>query len=245
MNKYANQSEISKFSQLSHDWWNTSGEFKALHKINPIRMKFILDNIYQHFNIVSYFNKPLYKINILDVGCGGGLICEPLTRLGGNVLGIDADPNAISIAKKHAKSEDLDIKYENKTLNDLTNLKAKKFDVILALEIIEHLDDIQSFLLTTKALLKKDGVIFISTLNKTFKSLLLAKIAAEYILHWVPKGTHDWQKFITPKQLQNEMKELDMERFNIKGIAYNPLKTIWALTDDTSINYITAYKNTY
>ena len=193
-----NKTEINKFDKLAAEWWNPEGSFKPLHKFNPIRIKYIKDNIIQHFNIKSK-NIPLKNINILDVGCGGGLISVPMKKLGANVVGIDASLKNINVAKIYSKKNNLEIKY---ICSSPEKLKIKKkFDVLLMLEIVEHVDDINLFVKQSSKFLKKNGLMFIATLNKTLKSYVVAIIGAEYILNWLPIGTHDWEKFIKPNNL--------------------------------------------
>ncbi|MDG2186949.1 MAG: bifunctional 2-polyprenyl-6-hydroxyphenol methylase/3-demethylubiquinol 3-O-methyltransferase UbiG [Hyphomicrobiales bacterium] len=242
MTQSINKSEINKFTNISYDWWNPRGKFTALHRINPLRIKFILDITYNHFNITSFDKKPLSGLKILDIGCGGGLTCEPIAKLGGFVKGIDADKQAIHIAKEHSSIENLDIHYENKSIEMLKLNDKNKFDIIFALEIIEHIDDPTNFLEKINPFIRDNGLIFISSINKNLKSLLFAKIAAEYFLGWVPKGTHDWQKFIEPNKLNSQMAELNYDFITSKGIVFDPIKMAWKLSEDLSINYISSYQ---
>jgi len=193
-----NKKEIEKFSAIATEWWNPNGKFKPLHEFNPIRIKYIKDNIINNFKL-NLTNKPLKKINILDIGCGGGLLSEPMSRLGASVTGIDASKKNIEIAKLHAKINKLKINY---VCASPETLKTKiKFDVILNMEIIEHVKDIDLFIKESSNLLKKNGLMFIATLNKTLKSYLFAIVGAEYILNWLPIGTHDWNKFVKPENI--------------------------------------------
>ena len=190
-----NKKEIEKFSKIAEEWWDPNGKFKPLHKFNPIRISYIKENIINSFNITNK-KKPLNKVKILDIGCGGGLLSEPMSRLGANVTGIDASIKNISVAKIHAKKSNLKIRY---LCSSPENLKIKsKFDVILNMEIIEHVDNVSFFLKSCTKLLKKNGIMFVATLNKTLKSYLFAIIGAEYILGWLPIGTHQWEKFVPP-----------------------------------------------
>ena len=193
-----NKKEIEKFSKMASEWWNPLGKFKPLHKFNPIRIKYIRDSAVKHFKIKSN-NQPLKNLNILDIGCGGGLLSEPMNKLGASVTGIDASKTNINIAKIHSKKNKLKINYicaspENLKIN-------KKFDIILNMEIVEHVEDINFFIKQSSKFLKKSGIMFVATLNKTLKSYLLAIIGAEYILKWLPIGTHDWEKFVKPESL--------------------------------------------
>ena len=230
-----NKKEIDKFSKIAEDWWNPEGKFKPLHKFNPARIKYIKENIIDHFK-VDKNDLPFKNLNILDIGCGGGLLSEPMTRLGGNVTGIDASDKNINAAKIHAKDNNLQINYY---CNSPENFKTdKKFDVILNMEIVEHVDDVNFFIKKSSDLLKKNGLMFIATLNKTFKSYIFAIIGAEYILRWLPIGTHEWEKFLTPKQLINFGKQNSLEPDKIDGMVFNPIHGDWKVSKDCSVNYI-------
>ena len=234
-----NKQEIAKFSKIATEWWNPEGKFKPLHKFNPIRIKYIKDNIIKNFKLNSTV-KPLKKINILDIGCGGGLLTEPMCRLGANVVGIDASQKNIDIAKFHAKKNGLKINYLCATPEDL-KIK-KKFDVILNMEIIEHVENVNFFLKKSSELLKKNGLMFIATLNKTLKSYAFAIIGAEYVLQWLPIGTHDWDKFVKPEDLIKINKENNLKLEKLDGMKFNLLTEQWSLSSDNSVNYITKFK---
>ena len=234
-----NKTEINKFNKLAAEWWNPEGSFKPLHKFNPIRIKYIKDNIIQHFNIKSK-NMPLKNINILDIGCGGGLISVPMKKLGANVVGIDASLKNINIAKTHSKKNNLKIKY---ICSSPEKLKInKKFDVLLMLEIVEHVDDINLFVKKSSKFLKKNGLMFIATLNRTLKSYIFAIVGAEYILNWLPIGTQDWDKFVRPEDLISIAKNYKLNLKDLSGLKFNPLIDRWNLTSDNSINYIANFK---
>ena len=230
-----NKKEIEKFSKIAKEWWNPKGKFKPLHTFNPIRIKYIKDNIVKDFNIKS-LNKPLRNIQILDIGCGGGLLSEPMCRLGANVVAIDASKKNIEVAKFHAKKNGLKIDYK---LASPETLKTKlKFDVILNMEIVEHVEDINFFIKESSKLLKKNGIMFIATLNKTLKSYAFAIIGAEYILKWLPIGTHDWEKFVKPYDLINISKKNNLTFKKLDGMKFNILDNSWKISNDTSVNYI-------
>ena len=234
-----NKTEINKFNKLAAEWWNPEGSFKPLHKFNPIRIKYIKDNIIQHFNIKSK-NMPLKNINILDIGCGGGLISVPMKKLGANVVGIDASLKNINIAKTHSKKNNLKIKY---ICSSPEKLKInKKFDILLMLEIVEHVNDINLFVKKSSKFLKKNGLMFIATLNRTLKSYIFAIVGAEYILNWLPIGTHDWEKFVRPEDLISIAKNYKLNLKDLSGLKFNPLIDRWNLTSDNSINYIANFK---
>ena len=230
-----NKKEIEKFSKIAEEWWNPNGKFKPLHNFNPIRIRYIKDNIIKDFNL-KISDKPLKKINILDIGCGGGLLAEPMCRLGANVVGIDASKKNIEIAKFHAKKNKLKIDY--KVASPETLKTKKKFDVILNMEIVEHVDDIDFFIKESSKLLKKNGLMFVATLNKTLKSYAFAIIGAEYILKWLPIGTHDWEKFVKPDDLIKISKKNNLLTKKQDGMKFNILDNSWKISKDTSVNYI-------
>ena len=233
-----NKKEIEKFSRMAEEWWNPSGKFKPLHNFNPIRIAYIRDNIIKTFKLKDK-NKPLEKIKILDIGCGGGLLSEPMCRMGAQVTGIDASEKNINIAKLHAKKGNLKIKYyctspENFKIND-------KFDVILNMEIVEHVQNVNFFLQSCSKLLKNDGIMFVATLNKTLKSFIFAIVGAEYVLKWLPIGTHEWDKFIKPNELINIQEKNNLKLERLDGMKFNLITDEWKLSSDKSINYIAKF----
>ena len=233
-----NKKEIEKFSKMANEWWDPNGKFKPLHKFNPIRIKYIKENIINNFNLKNK-QKPLQKIEILDIGCGGGLLSEPMCRMGAKVTGIDASITNINIAKIHAKKNKLNIKYFSLPPEKL-NIK-KKFDVILNMEIVEHVEDINFFLKSCSKLLKKNGLMFVATLNKTLKSYMFAIIGAEYVLKWLPIGTHEWEKFVDPSDLERILKKNNLSLVKLDGMKFNILSDEWRISKDTSVNYITKF----
>ena len=234
-----NKKEIEKFSKMASEWWDPNGKFKPLHKFNPIRIKYIKENIINNFRLKNK-TKPLKKICILDIGCGGGLLSEPMKRLGADVTGIDASIKNIKIAKLHAKKNKLDINY---LCSSPEKLKIKKkFDVILNMEIVEHVEDLEFFLNSSSKLLKKNGLMFIATINRTLKSYIFAIIGAEYVLRWLPIGTHEWEKFVKPQELKSILKKSNLILNNLDGMHYNVVKDEWKITKDLSVNYITKFK---
>jgi 2-polyprenyl-6-hydroxyphenyl methylase/3-demethylubiquinone-9 3-methyltransferase len=234
-----NKKEIEKFSKIADEWWNVEGKFKPLHKFNPLRIKYIKEKVMHHFNINSK-SKPLKNIELLDIGCGGGLLSEPMCRLGAKVTGIDASQKNIYVASYHSKKNKLKINYLCSSPEKI-KLK-KKFDVILNMEVVEHVDDLNLFLKKSSLMLKKNGLMFISTLNKTLKSYVFAIIGAEYVLKWLPVGTHDWNKFVKPEELVNITKNNNLELIKIDGVFFNLLKNEWMISKDQSVNYITQFK---
>ena len=238
-NNTINKEEIEKFSKLAKEWWNPEGNFKPLHKFNPIRIEYLKNNIIKEFKIENK-KKPLTNLEILDIGCGGGLLTEPMCRLGGKLTGIDASIKNIHIAKIHAKKNNLKIKY---ICSSPEKLKVKKkFDVILNMEVVEHVDDLDFFIKSCSSLLKNNGIMFIATINKTLKSYLFAIIGAEYILNWLPVGTHDWFKFVEPDKLETICKKNKLKLSDLNGLKYNIFSEKWDLNEDIDVNYISIFK---
>ena len=233
-----NTNEIEKFSKIAEEWWDPLGKFKPLHKFNPTRITYIKENIIKTLKLDDK-KKPLEKLKILDVGCGGGLLSEPMCRLGADVTGIDASSKNINIAKLHAKKSNLKINYI--CASPETIKSKKKFDVILNMEIIEHVNDIEFFFNSCSKLLNKDGIMFVATLNKTLKSYLFAIIGAEYILRWLPIGTHEWEKFVRPEDLINLLKKNNLQLDRLDGMTFNLLTDEWKVSSDKSINYIAKF----
>ena len=234
-NNTINKKEIEKFSKIAEEWWNPQGKFKPLHKFNPIRISYIKENIVNTFKLTNK-EKPLNKVKILDIGCGGGLLSEPMSKLGAQVFGIDASEKNINVAKLHAKKNNLDINYKC-TSPEKFNTEIK-FDVILNMEIVEHVEDVDFFLKSCSKLLKKNGIMFVATLNKTLKSYLFAIIGAEYILRWLPIGTHSWEKFIKPNELIEILKKYNLKIELLDGMKFDLIKDEWSISSDKSINYI-------
>ena len=237
-----NKDEINKFSKIAEEWWDINGKFKPLHMFNPIRIEYILDIALNYFKIDKNKKFPLKDLKILDIGCGGGLISEPMSRLGAKVSGIDASGKNIKVANVHAKKNKLNINYLN-TVPE--NLKLKnEFDIILNLEVVEHVENLDLYLSSCFGLLKKDGIMFTATINRTLTSYIKAIVGAEYILRWLPIGTHDWNKFVKPEELEEKLTNLKFLITNLTGLTYNPVFREWKKTKNMSVNYIiTAEKN--
>ncbi len=234
-----NKKEIDKFSKLALEWWDPNGKFKPLHKFNPIRLDYIKKSILKEFKKKA--GKGLLKnIKILDIGCGGGLLCEPLSKLGAEVVGIDASEKNIKIAKTHAKRNGLKISYYCASPENF--ISKKKFDVILNMEIVEHVNNVDLFLKESSKFLKKNGIMFIATLNKTLKSYLFAILGAEYVLRWLPIGTHDWNMFITPNNLEKICKKNSLTLDETLGVKYNVLSGDWGLSSDPAVNYMSKFR---
>ncbi len=236
-----NKEEIQKFSRLADEWWDVSGKFKPLHMFNPIRIEYILENVQNHFDKKDE-KLPLKGLKFLDIGCGGGLMSEPMSRLGADVTGIDASLKNIKIAEAHKNKDNLKIKYLNASPEQLN--ENEKFDVILNLEIVEHVEDVDLYFKSCAKLLKKNGLMFTATLNRTFVSFIKAIIGAEYILRWLPIGTHDWNKFLKPKEIEEKISNLNFFTKEISGLDFNPITQKWKRSKNLSVNYIiTSIKN--
>ena len=234
-----NKIEIEKFSKMAKDWWNPGGKFKPLHLFNPARIAFIKEKLIFHFKLDTNSSKPLKKLKILDIGCGGGLLCEPLNKLGAIVTGIDPSSDNIEVAKLHSKKMNLNINYMQYSPENL-NFK-NKFDVILNMEVVEHVSNINLFIKNCSKLVKKNGIMFIATINKNLKSYVFAILGAEYILRWLPIGTHDWHKFLTPQDLEIITNKNNFVTDEIVGMKFNLLSNKWSKSSDTSVNYISTF----
>lgn len=235
INSSIDREELNKFSKISNQWWDLEGGFKILHKINPLRVKFISDKIKQHFNRLDN-DKPLINLNILDIGCGGGLITGPLYKLGGNVTGIDPSPENINVARAYANKHDLKINYINSTPEELSR-QAERFEVILCLEVIEHVVDPNYFIKSFTNLLLPGGMLIISTINRTIKSYFLAILMAEYILSWVARKTHDYNKFLKPSEINSILKNNQLTLKELTGVVFNLTDGTWQLSQDIDVNY--------
>ena len=235
-----NKEEIQKFSNLSEEWWDVHGKFKPLHLFNPIRIEYIVEKIKHHFNLKNSKVNFLDNLNVLDIGCGGGLISEPLARLGGSVTGIDASSKNINVAKIHAQKSNLNIRYLNLAPEKLN--EEEKYDVILNLEIVEHVEDVSLYIKSCHRLLKNNGIMFTATLNRSLMSYFKAIIGAEYILRWLPIGTHDWNKFIKPEELEKILFDKKFKTLDITGLEFSPLFYKWKRSNNLSVNYIICSK---
>ena len=233
------KTEIEKFSKLAKDWHNPNGKFKPLHLFNPARIELVKEKLISHFKINRKSKKPLKDLKILDIGCGGGLLCEPLNRLGANITGIDASQKNIEAAKLHSKEMNLNINY---ICCSPENLNSKnKFDVILNMEIVEHVSDVNLFIKSCSEMVKKNGIMFVATINKNLKSYLFAILGAEYILRWLPIGTHDWDKFLTPNDLKIITSKNNFVMNETIGMKYNLFSQKWSKSNDSSVNYVSVF----
>ena len=230
-------SELAKFTAMAADWWNPDGQFKPLHKFNPTRLAYICDKLCGQFDRDPNTAKPLAGLRLLDIGCGGGLLSEPMARLGAEVVGADAAEANIKTAALHAEQQNLDIDYRAMTAEELVT-QGEMFDAILNMEVIEHVADPQAFMTACSQLMKPDAIMFLATLNRTLKAFALAIVGAEYVLRWLPRGTHDWEKFITPKELDDMAAKAGLEVYSSTGVSFNPLTDKWRQTGDMSVNYM-------
>ena len=231
-----NKEEIQKFSNLADQWWDVDGKFKPLHMFNPIRIEYITYQIKNHFNTLNKTKNFLNGLKILDIGCGGGLISEPMARLGGEVTGIDASEKNIKVAKIHSKKSELKINYINTSPEQIQ--ESNKYDIILNLEIVEHVEDVNLYIKSCRKLLKKNGLMFTATLNRTISSYLKAIIGAEYVLRWLPIGTHDWNKFIKPEELEKILFDNGFQTIDLSGLEFNPFNRKWKKSKNFEVNYI-------
>lgn len=230
--------EVAKFSAMAADWWNPNGKFKPLHRFNPVRLKFIRETAEAHFALKPGQLRPLERLRLLDIGCGGGLVCEPMARLGASVTGVDASEANIKTAITHAGEQGLAIDYRAGTAEGLLAAGEAPFDIVLNLEVVEHVANPAQFLEDTARLVKPGGLMIVATLNKTAKALATAVIGAEYILRWLPRGTHDWSKFLSPEEVRAPLIRAGLEADEAVGVSFQPISGQWKLSGDTSVNYM-------
>jgi 2-polyprenyl-6-hydroxyphenyl methylase/3-demethylubiquinone-9 3-methyltransferase len=229
--------EVERFSRLAEEWWDTRGPMAALHKFNPVRLAFIRDRAAGHFQRDATSLNSLAGLRILDIGCGGGILAEPLARLGAAVVGVDPSESNIAVARRHAAQSQLAIDYRTGSAEALAAV-GEKFDVVLAMEVVEHVTDLRRFIDAAAALVKPTGLLFVATLNRTIKSFALAIVGAEYILRWLPRGTHQWDKFVTPNELEIAIEQSGMHLVGETGVIYNLLADRWQLSSDMDVNYM-------
>lgn len=229
--------EIAKFAALAEEWWDPAGKFRALHRFNPTRLGFIRDRVAAHHGRDPLKGRPLDGLAVLDIGCGGGLLAEPLTRLGARVTAIDAAERTVKIAAQHARDGSLAIDYRHATAEQLAEA-GEAYDVVLNMEIVEHLADVAAFFVASCALVKPGGLMVVATLNRTPKAFLMAIVGAEYVLGWLPRGSHDWRRFLRPSELAAELRANAMEVSELTGVSYNPLADTWHLSRDLGVNYM-------
>jgi 2-polyprenyl-6-hydroxyphenyl methylase/3-demethylubiquinone-9 3-methyltransferase len=232
-----NEAEIAKFVAMAEEWWDPKGKFKPLHKFNPVRLTYIRDNLCRHFGRDSTSIRPFEGLRVVDVGCGGGLLCEPLTRLGATVVGVDAAERNITIARLHAEQSGLEIDYRATTSEALV-AAGEKFDVVLNMEVVEHVEDVPLYMRSCADLVAPGGLMFTATLNRTARSWALAVIGAEYVLRWLPRGTHDWSKFLTPEEVTAQLRRNGLKVIDQTGVVFHPIADEWRISSDMGINYM-------
>lgn len=229
--------EIARFSALAEEWWDPLGQFRPLHRLNPLRLAYVRDRAAAHFGRDPKAGRPLAGLSLLDIGCGGGLLCEPLARLGARVTGIDASERNIAIARAHAAQSGLAVDYRTTTAEELAR-EGPHFDIVLTMEVVEHVADVGSFLEAALALLAPQGMMVIATINRTPQSFALAIVGAEYLMRWLPRGTHDWRKFLRPSELAAHLRASGARLGELKGVRYSLITDRFSLADDLSVNYM-------
>ncbi len=236
----ADPQEVAKFEAMASEWWSANGKFRPLHMLNPCRLDYILDQVCAEFQRVRSDAKPLREVKLVDIGCGGGLICEPMARLGADVTGVDASEASVGVANAHAEQSGLDIRYLCSTAESLVET-GESFDVVIAMEVIEHVPDPGAFVDACAALLRPGGLMICSTINRTARSFVMAIVGAEYVLRWLPRGTHDWRRFLAPAELDKLMVAAGLEPLDCKGLVFSPISRSWSISfRDTSVNYVSA-----
>jgi 2-polyprenyl-6-hydroxyphenyl methylase/3-demethylubiquinone-9 3-methyltransferase len=240
-NRSIDAAEVAKFSAMAAEWWDPRGKFAPLHKFNPVRLAFIKAEAAAHFGRDPAGLRPFEGLSLLDIGCGGGLLSEPMARLGFAVTGADASEKNIGTAKAHAAQSGLGIDYRATTAEAL-EAEGHQFDVVLNMEVVEHVADVAGYLAACARLVKPGGLTFVATMNKTLKSLALAKIGAEYVLGWLPRGTHDWNRFLPPADIRAALQESGLTVCKTQGVSFNPIAWDWFLSDDVDVNYMVVAK---
>lgn len=230
--------EVEKFSAMAAEWWDPKGKFRPLHKFNPVRLSFIRDTAVSHFGLDDSDRKPLTGLRVLDIGCGGGLVSEPMARLGASVTGVDASEANIKTALTHARESGVEVDYRAGTAEGLLEAGTEPFDIVLNLEVVEHVADPAQFMKDTAALLRPGGLMIVATLNRTPKAFALAIVGAEYVLRWLPRGTHEFAKFLTPAEIAAPLQVAGLETERPQGVSYNPVADSWRLSGDTKVNYM-------
>lgn len=230
--------EIEKFAAMAEEWWDLEGKFKPLHKFNPVRVGYIRDKLCAHFGRDPMKIRPLEGLRILDIGCGGGLLCEPMARLGATIVGVDATERSVRIAETHADQMGLEVDYRFASAEQLV-AQGEEFDAVLNMEVVEHVADVEAFISASAALVRPGGVMFLATLNRTMKAYAFAIVGAEYVLRWLPRGTHEWKKFLKPSELARVLRHSGMTVADLQGVVFNPIKDSWSLDPkDMAVNYL-------
>ncbi|MCY0148654.1 bifunctional 2-polyprenyl-6-hydroxyphenol methylase/3-demethylubiquinol 3-O-methyltransferase UbiG [Hoeflea sp. G2-23] len=231
------QSEIERFSAMAAEWWSPTGKFRPLHKFNPVRLSYIRDQIAAHYGRDPKTDQPLAGLRVLDIGCGGGLLSEPMARMGAEVLGADASRTNVEVAAIHAAQTGVDVTYEAVTSEELA-ARGERFDVVLNMEVVEHVADVDLFLSSCAEMVKPGGLMFIATINRTMKAMALAIVGAEYVLRWLPRGTHQYEKLVRPEEIEAPLLASGMSIIDRTGVFYSPLQDQWKLSRDMDVNYM-------
>lgn len=229
--------EIGKFHKMAEEWWDPNGKFKPLHKFNPVRLAYIREHVIAHFGLDDKAMRPFTSLRLLDIGCGGGLLCEPMARLGATVVGADAGEKNVKIASLHAEQSGLDIDYRATTSEDLA-AAGEQFDVVLNMEVVEHVADVPLYLESCCKLVKPGGLMFVATINRTARAYALAIIGAERVLRWLPKGTHQYEKLVTPEEITSITARNGMRVMDRTGVTFNPIRNEWGKSADMAVNYM-------
>lgn len=229
--------EVARFSAMADEWWDPNGKFRPLHKFNPVRLAYIREKVCDRFGLDENAPSPFKNLRILDIGCGGGLLSEPMARLGAEIIGADPSKINIETAHIHAEQQGLKIDYRADTAEALAEA-GETFDVVLNMEVVEHVADVELFVKTCAGMVRPGGLMIMATINRTMKAFALAIVGAEYVLRWLPRGTHSWEKFVTPEELKSALAPTALKQIDLTGVTFNPLSDNWSRTDDTDVNYI-------
>lgn len=231
------QADVDRFSSMADEWWDPSGKFKPLHKFNPVRLSYIKDKVCENFDLTPNKPRPFEGLRFLDIGCGGGLLCEPMARLGAQIVGADASQTNIEIARLHAQQSGLEIDYRAVT-SEALDADGEKFDCILNMEVVEHVADVELFMKSCANMVKPGGLMFVATINRTFKANALAIFMAENVLRWLPRGTHQYEKLVQPQELELPINSAGMSVIDTTGVTYNPVTDQWKYSHDIDVNYM-------
>ncbi|HEX2136078.1 MAG TPA: bifunctional 2-polyprenyl-6-hydroxyphenol methylase/3-demethylubiquinol 3-O-methyltransferase UbiG [Microvirga sp.] len=235
--------EVARFERLAETWWDPKGPMRALHKLNPVRLAYIRDQACRRFGRDPKGVRPLEGLSVLDVGCGGGILSEPLARIGAAVTGLDPAPTNVSVARLHAERTGVEVAYRNETVEAVV-ARGERFDLVLAMEVVEHVADVSAFVRACAEAVRPGGLLVMATINRTLRSFALAIVGAEYVLGWLPRGTHQWDRFVTPEELAMAIEAAGLAVSDLRGVVYSPLRDEWLLARDTAVNYMVAAERT-